>query len=174
MPNLTPGQIIDALARNEAARLLGTAESEQVDFKLSPYQLGEDRQKWELAKDVAAFANRHGGVIVIGIECQRQLNEIAEFATSIRAVRKTSVDLPQHRGVIDQWIYPRPEGVDFRWYPPDAAEDSGLLLIDIPPQATGEPFIVRDMRDPQGRFRGAIGIPRPGVSVVERNPSRQN
>ena len=59
MPILTPGQIVDALARNEANRLVGALETEQVDFKLAPYMLTENHQKWELAKDVAAFANKN-------------------------------------------------------------------------------------------------------------------
>jgi len=46
--------------------LVGTEESDQLDFKLAPYVLDAPHQKWELAKDVAAFANRRGGVIVIG------------------------------------------------------------------------------------------------------------
>ena len=142
MPNLTPGQIVDALARNDANRIIGTDESEQVDFKRAPYLLTENHQKWELAKDVAAFANKRGGVIVVGVESERQLNEIIESAIAIRPVRKAIVDLPQHRSVIDAWIYPRPEGVDLRWYPPEADQESGLFLIEVPPQRDSiMPFI---------------------------------
>lgn len=161
MRNLTPGMIIDLLARNEPNRLIGAAETEQVDFKLTAYLLSEDHQKWELAKDVAAFANKYGGVVVIGVESERQRNEIADIATAVRPIRKALVDLKQHRGVIDSWIYPRLQGVDLRWYPPYAVEQLGVLIIDIPPQEeANKPFIVRDMRDPQAEFKGAIGIPR--------------
>jgi len=161
MASLTPGQIVDALAGNDCNRLIGTDESDQVDFKLAPYQLDENHQKWELAKDVAAFANKRGGVIVIGVECPKRVNEIVETATNIRPVRKAVVNLQQYPSVVDAWIYPRPEGVDFRWYPPDAAEESGLLLIEVPAQRRGNiPFIVRDMREPDAEFKGAIGIPR--------------
>lgn len=58
MPTLTPGQIVDALAQGQVDRLIGNDESEQVDFKLAPYLLDTDERRWELAKDVAAFANR--------------------------------------------------------------------------------------------------------------------
>ena len=113
---------------------VGAQETEQVDFKQSPYLLTEDRHKWELAKDVAAFANRRGGVIVVGVETERRSTEIRESARSVRPVRKELVDLPQHRGVIDSWIYPRVEGVDLRWYPPATTETSGIFLIEIPAQ----------------------------------------
>jgi hypothetical protein len=62
MPSLTTGQIVEALVTNEPERLLGSTESEQVDFKLAPYVLTENHQKWELAKDVAAFANKRRGL----------------------------------------------------------------------------------------------------------------
>jgi len=36
--------------------LVGTEESDQLDFKLAPYVPDAPHQEWELAKDVAAFA----------------------------------------------------------------------------------------------------------------------
>jgi|SRR6266852_4953852 len=123
MPSLTSGQIVDALATNNANRLIGTDESDQVDFKLAPYMLTENHQKWELAKDVAAFGNERGGVIVVGIEAQRDMNQIVETAIAVRPVRKAIVDLQQHRSIIDSWIYPRPAGIDLRWYPPDPNQE---------------------------------------------------
>src|SRR5258708_5983806 len=126
MSTLTPGQIVDVLARNEPDQLIGAEETEQVDFKRGPYHLVTAAQKWELAKDVAAFGNRLGGIIIIGVETERRTNEIIDVAKQIRPVRKAEVDLLQYRGVIDAWIYPRLEGVDVRWYPPDTAEELGI------------------------------------------------
>jgi hypothetical protein len=161
MSVLTPGQIIDVLARKEPDQLLGAVETDQVDFKLAPYHLGEDYQKWELAKDIAAFANNRGGVIVIGVRTRTEQNEIIETAVEISPVPKNIVDLQQYRGVIDRWIYPRAIGIDLRWYPPDANEDRGLLVVEVPAQHGGAgPFILQDMRDPDSNFKGAIGIPR--------------
>ena len=42
------------------------AEAEDIEFKGALYGKG-DSDKVELAKDVAALANHHGGVIVLGI-----------------------------------------------------------------------------------------------------------
>lgn len=157
---LTPGQIVDLLARHESKQLIGAQETEQVDFKQTSYQLYEDRCKWELAKDVAAFANKRGGLIVVGVECERRPNEIIESVVAVRPLRKALVDLQQHRGVIDRWIYPQLEGVDLRWYPPEG-EDSAILAIEVPAQEEAKmPFIVREMRDPAAEFRGAVGVPR--------------
>jgi len=79
--------------------LVGTEESDQLDFKLAPYVPDAPHQKWELAKDVAAFANRRGGVIVIGVHTERRPNKIIELAGEIRPVRKAVVvTCPPHRG----------------------------------------------------------------------------
>src|SRR6266516_4671141 len=173
MPSLTPGQIIDALASGEPTRLIGAIETEQVDFKQAPYRLNDNHQKWELAKDVAAFANKRGGVIVVGVRAERRVNEIVETAVDIRPIPKALVDLQQHRGVIDSWIYPRPSGIDLRWYPPDAVADHGLLVIEVPAQQqTSMPFILREMTDPEAGFRGSIGIPRrDGERIVWDSPA---
>jgi hypothetical protein len=63
MASLTPGQIVDALASDASDRLIGTTESDRVDFKLAPYLLTENHQKWELAKDVAAFCEQTGYIV---------------------------------------------------------------------------------------------------------------
>jgi hypothetical protein len=44
-----------------------TAEDQDLDFKEDWYDLGE-KGKFELSKDVAAFANHVGGLVVVGIK----------------------------------------------------------------------------------------------------------
>src|SRR6266849_9545747 len=74
------GDLWAALARGDLDRLNGTAECEWLDFKLSPYAVSEEYGKWELAKDVAGFANAAGGVIVVGFETEKRPNEAREVA----------------------------------------------------------------------------------------------
>jgi hypothetical protein len=62
--------LINALARREFDSILGTNESNWVDFKSAPYGLDNDRSRWELAKDVSAFANVGASAIVIGFETE--------------------------------------------------------------------------------------------------------
>lgn len=75
---MTLGELFQVLASGRWDGLIGAAESQQVDFKKSPYQLAQERQKWELAKDVTAFANATGGAIVVGAETARHMNEVVE------------------------------------------------------------------------------------------------
>jgi predicted HTH transcriptional regulator len=45
----------------------GVEESEDLDFKTSHYE-NSDKDKRELAKDVAALANSLGGILLIGVK----------------------------------------------------------------------------------------------------------
>jgi hypothetical protein len=48
-------------------------EGTWLEGKSKPYLLSEEPQKWELAKDVASFANAEaGGLIVIGVRTERR------------------------------------------------------------------------------------------------------
>lgn len=61
------GRDLDAVGETELTRLVGASETEWFDAKRDLYGRS-DRDKRELASDVAAFANRQGGLIVIGLD----------------------------------------------------------------------------------------------------------
>src|SRR5260370_40605430 len=74
------GELVEVLVRGDFERLLGTEESSWVEFKRDPYHLKTPRDCWELAKDVAAFANHQGGTIVIGVATERRTHEVSDSA----------------------------------------------------------------------------------------------
>jgi predicted HTH transcriptional regulator len=75
--------LFQALARGDADRILGTAESSWLDFKQQPYILMQPDQPLELAKDVSALANSGGGVLVIGIATERRESTAEDVAEHI-------------------------------------------------------------------------------------------
>ena len=81
-------ELLLALERRDYDSILGTAESEQIDFKEAPYQLDSPRQRWELAKDVAALANARGGLIVLGFRTSRDENHLVDTASEHRRYKK--------------------------------------------------------------------------------------
>ncbi len=75
-------ELFDLLARDPSG-LIGQPEAVWLEFKTSPYQLSDERQKFELAKDVSAMANADGGVILMGVETQKDERRQEDVATAI-------------------------------------------------------------------------------------------
>ena len=55
------------LAARDFDKLVGEVETTWFDAKDQPYDIDTDIGKRELARDVAAFANSGGGVVIIGL-----------------------------------------------------------------------------------------------------------
>jgi hypothetical protein len=162
------GDLFTALAQANFERILGTAESLWVDFKREPYAVDGStgrltpKGKWELAKDVGAFANRGPGLIVLGYETTRHENDTVETAAAHRPIRKSIVDINAYREVISNWLFPSIRGVEFHWFPPDREVDLGVLIIEVVDQdETQRYFLLRRVVDEAGRLResGAFAVP---------------
>src|SRR5687767_1029256 len=141
---MTPSEVLSMLAGGAYGTLKGVPEDRHLEFKGAPYQLSDERNKWELAKDTAAFANDEGGIIVIGFATERHPNELEDTVTRVQLVKKSLVIPDQVRSVIDSWVYPRIRNVTLAWYPDDATVADGVLVITVPEQAVSDkPFLLR-------------------------------
>lgn len=158
----TLGELFAAFQLGDLDAVVGTPEGEQFDFKEKPYPLGEPYGKWELAKDVAAFANRRGGVLVVGVDTEKLATELVERASIVRRVRKELINGAQHHDLIKEWVYPAVRDVRCHWFPPGAGETSGVFVIEVPPQdERHHPFLVKKMvMDVGAKPMHAVGWPR--------------
>ncbi|WP_030390999.1 RNA-binding domain-containing protein, partial [Streptomyces sp. NRRL S-241] len=131
-----------ALAALEAHRpgsLLGLRETQWLDAKKAPYRLTEDpKAVEELTKDVAAFANGGGGVIVVGIATRLEHDE--EVLDHVVGVDPAAVNVDQIRKLIRQRVSPAPRGVRVGWS--GAEGNERVLFIEIPAQTDHALFAV--------------------------------
>lgn len=162
-------QLVEVLSRGEFDRLVGTPEGQEFDFKSAPYLMDDPRNQWELAKDVAAFANSGGGCIVVGCQTNRSERDVVDAVSGFSAVPKNLVDVPRYRQVLTQLIYPSPRDLTFRWYPEE--DDRGLLLIHIPaaPEAD-QPLLLRRLLDEGGKRIEGLAVPRRNGDRIEWEP----
>lgn len=168
MPTDSMTTVLTCLARNDFQAIIGTLEGHDLDFKLSPYPLDAAKGKWELAKDVAAFANASGGCLLIGVREEQQAHHVAAVAAEIRPVPKAIVNISRYRDLLAQWIVPTVEGVAFRWYPDAEEATEGLLLIQIPPQPERvRPFLVTQVVDADGGTVNAVAWPKRNEDRIE-------
>ncbi|WP_053679709.1 RNA-binding domain-containing protein [Streptomyces sp. XY66] len=127
-----------ALEAHQPGSLLGLRETQWLDAKAAAYQLDADpRAPEELAKDVAAFANGGGGVIVIGVATRVDSDE--EVLDHIRGLARDAVNVDQVRKVIRARITPAPRGVRIGW---SGDGEERVLFIDVPAQPSATLFVV--------------------------------
>jgi hypothetical protein len=127
-----------ALRAQKPDLLLKQPEGQWLDAKKDPYELRNPRDVEELAKDVCAFANGGGGVLVIGVSTV--LVDDVEILERIVPVDRTSVDRDQIRKLIRAHITPAPRGVSVEWS--GDQQGSRVLYIDVPAQQAGTLFVV--------------------------------
>ncbi|MFH9821297.1 RNA-binding domain-containing protein [Streptomyces sp. NPDC017230] len=148
-----------ALAELEAHRpgsLLGLRETQWLDAKKAPYRVADDpKAVEELTKDVAAFANGGGGVIVVGIATRLEHDE--EVLDHVVGVDPAAVNADQIRKLIRQRVSPAPRGVRIGWS--GAEGDERVLFIEVPAQTDHALFAVP-------AAVGKPGAPRPDTVAV--------
>ena len=137
-------EVLQLLRDGREADLAGVEESQWLEVKGAPYTLTkDDRQKWELAKDVSALANSGGGMILIAALTERPEAWYEEKITAIKAVPAKLVDLDQYRKVLAGWTFP-PVGPFTELVPFERDAGSRLVAIVVKPVSDDEqPVMVR-------------------------------
>ena len=138
--------------------LIGMLEDEHFEVKSGKYDFSSDHGKQELAKDISSFANRSGGIIVIGAKTTDDPSFFGRRVDSISPFSVSLINPSDYHNVIKDWIYPRPENIEIEWIPLETDPDLGLLYIFIPNQPDNiRPFLLKKEIDPQtGRKRKEI------------------
>src|SRR5450755_3675328 len=132
---------LELVRAGHAKVLVGQREGSWFDGKSAPYQLTTDEQKWELAKDVGAFANSEmGGLIVIGAGTQKQQG--TDVVRTVSDIPLGLVDVSRYRKLLIAWLQPRVEGMEIATV--DHGGGLGTAFIYIPPQREElKPFVTR-------------------------------
>ncbi|GLW46381.1 hypothetical protein Stsp02_20430 [Streptomyces sp. NBRC 14336] len=163
----SPAHLISQLTRQQPQEILGTPESEWVDFKSigpkGPYDLSTEKGKFELAKDVAAFANAGGGLIVCGLKAKQRPTELYEVAEKLTPFAKSLVNSTSYKDVIKEYVRPLLK-VNYLWFdhPADDPDASGhYLVIEVAalPESDRWALVTRGLTE-DGRFvKGSWTVP---------------
>ena len=157
MPNtLSVVEVQSILQSGDFDRLIGTLEDEHLECKSAPYQLDQDRQKMELAKDVSGLANADGGIILIGVQTERDPTHLGDEIRRIRGFPPGLVNIDQYQQVLAEWIYPPIRGLDVIWHPGAADAGQGTVSITVPQEASQDrPYLVGKIVEATGKTLGA-------------------
>ncbi|MFG2856743.1 helix-turn-helix domain-containing protein [Streptomyces mirabilis] len=158
-------RIIALLARQQPKAILGTQESEWVDFKTAgpngPYDLGTDKGKFELAKDVAAFANTRGGLIVCGFRAKRRPTDLHEAAQKEIPFAKRLVNTDTYKEIITEYVRPLID-VSFLWFEDASDPDLGYFVIEVQalPESKRWALVVKTLSEDGNLVKGGVAVPR--------------
>ncbi len=115
--------------------LIGLQEDAWLEVKGSlAYDLATPNGRYELAKDVSAFANGTGGIIIIGLQTSIRAETHTEEITGFDLRPRAAFDEAPYGSLIREYIYPAIEGLNAYWVPVNAEMTQGLGIIEVPPQ----------------------------------------
>ena len=137
---LTRQRVVELVRAGFAASLIGQVEGQWLEGKGEPYRFDSEEQKWELAKDVASFANADvGGVIVIGAHTKRRHG--VDTIDTIKKIPLQMLNAESMRKSLRSKIRPSIEGLEIKTV--DHGDGRGVTYIHIPPQPDDlKPFVV--------------------------------
>jgi predicted HTH transcriptional regulator len=125
-------QILENHAHND---LIGRVEDEWLEAKgLNPYDLDSPPGRYELAKDVSAFANNSGGFIVIGVTTAVNQDQQTETITAITPFPQGAFQAHRYISIVEECIHPNIENFRAAWVPTNQEQNQGIAIIEVPPQ----------------------------------------
>jgi hypothetical protein len=116
--------------------LLGQDEDAWFEAKgRSPYDFATPAGRYELAKDVSAFANTDGGILIVGLTTTPLAEMRTERVTAHDLCTQAEFDVGQYLGIIREYVYPGIKDLNVYWTPVNPEATQGLGVIEIPAQS---------------------------------------
>jgi hypothetical protein len=116
--------------------LIGQEEDTWFEAKgRNPYDFTTLAGRYELAKDVSAFANADGGILVVGLATAPLADVQKERVTAHDLCTQAEFDVAQYQGLIKDCVYPRIRDLSIQWLSVNAEATQGLGVIEIPAQS---------------------------------------
>jgi hypothetical protein len=143
--------------------LLGVFEDRDLEFKSAPWDLTTPAGRAELAKDIAGMANQGGGLIVIGIETERDPHSGRDRSKTIRPVRADPKLRQRMQSVAGSWLYPPQRDLVIEEWPNEEGER--LVSIQVPPHRDLGGLVVA--LGPDKRFFGIPIRTQSGVDLCQ-------
>jgi hypothetical protein len=147
--------------------LIGLREDAWLEAKGgTPYDLNSPAGRYELAKDVTAFANGTGGIVVIGLTTTRHANTQTDEITAYDLCPQNAFNPTQYASLIAEYVHPAIDGLAVYWVPANPEGTHGLGIIEVPPQNPDRQyFLIANAVDGGSRIKQFV------FGVVRRDDS---
>jgi hypothetical protein len=133
----------NAIDSGNYSGLIGCLENETIEAKSEMYT-PDEAGKQELSKDVCSFANRSGGIIIIGAKTQKDSSLRSDKISSLNPLAQDLIDPKAYYNVLKEWVFPKIEDIQVNWVPSPDDDSRGLVYIFIPAQREQmKPFLIK-------------------------------
>ena len=123
---------------------LGAVEGQYLEVKTGVgYDLETAAGRFELVKDVTAFANASGGFLLLGLKTERAGGERTDVVRSLDLVQKDAVGVSKVVGIVNQLSHPTIDGLLAHWYPSSENPSVGVFAIYVPAQNDNRKFFLQ-------------------------------
>jgi len=146
--------------------LIGLREDAWLEAKSSPYNLETPDARYELAKDVAAFANGAGGFIIVGLQTQLDQEAQTEEITAFNPCTEANFQIHRYESLIEEYIHPAIQSLNVSWVATNPEATEGLGIIEVPAQNPDRQyFLIANVVEAGTRIRQIV------MGIVRRNES---
>jgi len=90
----------------------------------------EKDDRANLGRELSAFANSAGGLLIWGIEAKKDADQV-DCASSLKPISEIAKFLSQAKELSSQHLMPRHEGIKFHTIPSKTDSKSGYLIVEI-------------------------------------------
>jgi hypothetical protein len=134
---MTFASIKAILGTRQFNTLIGQDEDAYFEAKgRNPYDFTTPGGRYELAKDVSAFANADGGILIVGLTTAPLAEMRTERVTAHDLCTQAEFDVAQYQGLIRDYIHPAIKYLNVYWAAVNEEATLGLGVIEIPAQSS--------------------------------------
>ncbi|MGB6875600.1 MAG: ATP-binding protein [Candidatus Acidiferrales bacterium] len=131
------------LDNRQFVALIGRDEDTWLEAKgRNPYDFATPAGRYELAKDVTAFANAEGGILLIGLTTAPAAETKTDRITAHDLCPQAEFDVAQYSGIIKEHVYPALRDLKIYWLPVNDEATHGLGVIEVPPQSQNQKYFL--------------------------------
>lgn len=128
-------------------KLIGCLEDEFLEVKSKPYKLESESGRFELAKDVSAFANAGGGYLLIGVTTNKNQDSDLEIINGFQDFSGNDFNPSQYEGIIKEYVFPNSDDINVILSPVNK-NNPRIGIITIPAQKEEKkPFLINKVSD---------------------------
>ena len=127
----------------QLSKMIGLEEDAHFEAKgRNAYNLETAKGRYELAKDLSAFANAEGGFLIIGLETKPLAEKNTDKVNEIDSIPKEKFDSKKYEGIIREYIHPEISKLEVKWVENKDNSGNGIGCIWVPQQNSDKKFFL--------------------------------